>query len=45
MLLTYLTSFVDIGSVLYEQACNISVIIPCSLSEWSVLENMEKNNK
>ena len=38
------SSFVDISSVLYEQPYNISVTISYSLTEWSVLQNIEKKN-
>ena len=44
MVLTYLSFFVDISSVLYEQPNNINVTISCSLTEWSVLQNIEKKN-
>ena len=45
MLLTYLTSFVDISSVLYEQPHNISVTIPYSHNEWSAPLNIERKIK
>ena len=44
MLLTYPYFFVDISSLLYEQPCNITITIPRSHNEWSVLLNIEKKN-
>ena len=44
LLLTYLFSFVDISSLLYEQPHNIGATISCSFCEQRDLQNVEKKN-